>query len=581
MKTQASEDTVELSDLKKVELFVDPIQDELADQLTKAITLNKIFLSKVGGTDLEQLIVSKSTPLFRYHIDENENNEEPKNSIIDINPEFHSEDSNIIQSGQEYIAEKDGLFILENDKPRIIEVSLDGSCEVKVSEDVMQIIIDIYPSIGENSINTLEDIEQKILQMEVKSEINKPLLIKSLKEVEEEKKNILNLCIVEGKYAVDGINGRLENCTEKKEKIKNFDFDNFYKVNPVISVKENQVIAIIHPPTEGESGTNIIGQNIPPKPGKVFQIKLGKNTVFHEELEGHIVAKKDGFLSLSEESINITDTFTVRGDIDFESGNIIAKGSLKVNGNVKNDFSLNLTKSIEIGGYVGDALIESGGSVNIQGGFKGKGSGIIRADEDVFVKFVENQKIFSRGSLDIRKDALNAKLYVKNNISCKNHNSSIIGGHVVAGDKIEVFSLGNDARTETIVEVGFDYLKRNSITSNKEQLILLREKLENVDQCILELARMKRMSSNNKEQLQIYAAEHKRLAAEIENIKTLNLKITNEIYVPTLSKISVQGYVYPGVKIGINGRFLSIDSIMKSKTFILSNDNEIISTHLS
>jgi uncharacterized protein (DUF342 family) len=574
--------TSEKTGIELAEFIVEPFKDEIADKIINSISANKVFLTRLSGIELESFIVKESTPLFQFRPEEDfkdEEEEEKKKIILEVDTEFHSEESNIIQLGKEYIAAVDGLFVIANNIPRIIHVSLEGSCDVKVSEDSMEVIVDIYPSIRENSINTSEDIIGKITEMGVTAYVDQNLLSDCLKEVELNKKKFLDLTIVKGKDPIHGLDGTLENCTQKKEELKNLEFESFYRINPIISVKENEVIAIIHPPTDGEPGINIFGKRIPPIPGKPFNIKIGPNTILDEENGNHIIAKKDGFLNLSDQSISVTDTYTVRGDIDFKSGNIIAKGSLKVNGNVKNNFQLSLTKNIEIGGYLGGAQIYAGENVKVRGGFLGDGKGVIQSEGDVEVKFIENQKIFSRGSLIIKNDALNAQLFVLGDIICNGVGSSIVGRHAIAGKSIKVYNLGNDVRTSTIVEVGFDYLKRNSIIENKDKLRQLRTRLEEVDKNILELAKMKRMGSNNKERLQLLAAEHKSIIAEIDLLKEQNLKITSDIYIPTIAKVSVQGTVFPGVKIGINGRFLEINSIMKAKTFILSNDDEVIATH--
>jgi uncharacterized protein len=572
-----------ISDLQTVELYIEPIIGELAENILNSISVNKIYLSRISEFEVDQKIVKESTPLFTYSLDEdnstNENVEKehaPDKSLVTINPDYRDEESNITQSGKDYISSEPGLFIIHEGYPKIIPIDLDGSCDVRISKDSMSVIVDIYPSVNNNPITTLDDIVEKIKKLGVVTEINQQLLIEKLNDVEQNKIKLLNLCVSEGKVAADGVDGRLENCTGKKEKIVNFDFGEFHKVNPVISVKEDQIIAIIHPPTSGEKGYDILGNNIEPKPGKNFALRLGSNTCFSEENESHIIAKKDGFLDLSDTSISITDTFTVKGDIDFESGNIIAKGSLKVVGDVKNEFTLSLTKDIEVGGYVGDAIVEAGQNIIIQGGFLGKGKGILKSNGDIEVKFVENQKVYSRGSLHLVKDTLNAKLFIKNKILCKGNQSSIIGGHTIAGESIEICNLGNDIGTETIVEVGFDYLKRDSIINNKEKQLELRKNLEEVDKSILEFAKMKRLNTQSGEKVKILANEHKKLVAEMDSIKEQNLKITNEIYLPTSSKISVNGSVYPGVKIGINGRFLTINQVMKAKTFVLSSDDEII-----
>ncbi len=579
MLTQTESNTSEKCDLQ-VELFKEPITGELADHILDTVTVDKIYLSRLSQYKVESLVINKSTPLFSFSVPENTNEDENSDStleqnILEIDPDFHDENSYIVQSGKNYIAAEDGLFLLVNNKPRIIPVSLDGSSDIRISEDSMSVFVDIYPSIGDNPVTTLEDIVTKLLKLGVVSEVDKSLLSEKLEEMKVDKKQFLNICISRGKPPIDGINGKFENCTNKKEKFEEYKFDEFHRVNPVVSVKEGDIIGIIHPPTKGETGLNVFGQPVNPKPGSEFVIKLGVNTSFDEENDNHIIALKDGFLNLSDNSISITDTFTVNGDVDFESGNIISKGSLKITGNVKNEFTLSLTKNIEVGGYVGDATVEAGENITIHGGFLGKGKGILKANGDVKVKFVENQKVYTRGSLHITKDALNAQLFAKSSI-IGNGQCSLIGGHAIAGDIIEVYSLGNDTESETIVEVGFDYLKRNSIVNNKAKQIELRKTLEEVDKNILEFAKMKRLNPQSQEKLRLLADKHKELVTEIDRLKEQNIKLSSAIYVPTDSKISIKGIIYPGVKIGINGRFLQIQHPMKAKTFVLSEDNEVV-----
>jgi len=583
MNTQPEVLTSELAEIQVAEFFIEPFRGEQAENILSSISIDKVYLTRINEADVEKKIIKESTPLFSYVVD-NENSDEehkvpendPQKTFIEIDPDYRDENSNIDQSGKHYVATKTGLFILDGNKPKIIPISLHGSSDIRISDDSMFVYVDIYPSIGDNPITSLEDIVSKIEKLGVKTPIDTDLITKKLNEVKENKEKFIDVCVSKGKPAINGIDGVLENCTNKKENLKNFDFDEFHKVNPVISVKEEQIIAKVHPPTEGENGNDVFCNTLAAKPGKEFSIKLGTNTAFSEENENEIIAKNDGFINFLESSISITDTFTVNGDIDFKSGNIVSKGSLKVRGNVKNEFTLSLTKNVEVGGYVGDALIEAGQKIKIHGGFLGKGKGILRAEEDIELKFVENQKVFTRDSLTIFKGSLNAKLYAKNSIIGKGNSSAIIGGYAIAGDNIEVYSLGNDIESETIVEVGFDYLKRNSIIDNKEKQFELRKTLELVDKNLLEYARMKRLNPKCVEKVKILANEHKRLLAEIESLKEANMKITNEIYVPTSSKISINGPIYPGVRIGINGRFLNVLEPMRAKTFTLSNDNEVI-----
>ena len=76
--------------------------------------------------------------------------------------------------------------------------------------------------------------------------------------------------------------------------------------------------------------------------------------------------------------------------------------------------------------------------------------------------------------------------------------------------------------------------------------------------------------------MEVLANLHKKLVAAIDTIKEEVQKTNSEIYVPTTSSISIHGTIYPGVKIGINGRFMKVTNQMRLKTFVLSEDNEVV-----
>ncbi|MDX1702543.1 MAG: FapA family protein, partial [Melioribacteraceae bacterium] len=402
MLDKSYQSAVAESETNLVEFLVDPLDEKVSEHVLSMMTGNKLYLSRVDDIDLKSYLVNKSRPLFKFkHEDENPDSEADESigiNYFQIADDFRADNSNIEQSGKNYIATIDGLFLIDNKRPRIVQVSLEGSCDVRISDDKMEVIVDIYPSIGDNEINTADEIVNKILDLGVLTDINVDLLSGKLKEVEQNKIKSLNVIVSRGKSPINGIDGRLENCTKVKEKFENFNFDEFHRVNPVISVKEGDLIAILHPPTEGEPGSDVFNQVVNQKPGRAEWVKLGSKVKYSDDDETHIVAKSDGFVDLYENSITVTDTFTVHGDIDFKSGNIVSKGSLKVLGNVKNEFTLSLTKDIEIGGYVGDAYVESGQNIKIRGGFLGKGKGILKSEGNIDLKFVENQTVYCRGS---------------------------------------------------------------------------------------------------------------------------------------------------------------------------------------
>ncbi|MCB0732726.1 MAG: hypothetical protein KDC88_17005, partial [Ignavibacteriae bacterium] len=184
MSTQT--DQIE-TDQNLVELHVQPLNDELTEKVLTAFNGLKVYLTRINANHEDLPIVEKSTPLFSFVVEDEKDEKTSKNKIIEISPDFHDNRSNIEQSGKNYIASIDGIFVIENDRPKIIPVDLHGSGDVKVSENSMNVYVDIYPSIGDNPIPSLDDIVEKILKLNVTAEIDKELLAQKLSEVENDK----------------------------------------------------------------------------------------------------------------------------------------------------------------------------------------------------------------------------------------------------------------------------------------------------------------------------------------------------------------------------------------------------------
>ena len=72
------------------------------------------------------------------------------------------------------------------------------------------------------------------------------------------------------------------------------------------------------------------------------------------------------------------------------------------------------------------------------------------------------------------------------------------------------------------------------------------------------------------------AQRHTEIANEMEVLKEKRTNLWGEINTPTSSKIIVHNTIYPGVKLIINGKQKLITEKLRSKTFVLSKENEII-----
>lgn len=468
----------------------------------------------------------------------------------------------------------------QNTKKKFYSFEEEGFA-ITISDDSISAVINLFLSKNENGLISSKNIFDELTKLNIITEVDEELLKNSVAEFNGSKKNISNLVFVRGKEPKNGIDGwfeitannNSENLLFNKEKNKAYQI-----VNPVITVKKDDLIAVIHPPVQGKNGTDVYGKMIPAVEGKNVPVKLGENVFVKEEDVNKIYSKVDGFIENKNNLFSVKEILTIYGDIDYHSGNIFGYGSLKVIGNVLNGFYLNLKNNIDIGGYIGDATLEAGGNVKAQGGFLGVGSGMIKAGGNVEVKFIQEQKVYSRGSLTFIREIVQSNIYVKDKIIGKGNHASIIGGYVIAGNSIEIYSAGNEYGTNTIIEVGYDYELKEALIKNRIKLNEHKKTLKKIDSEIIEFAQMKRLNEEMYKKMKGLADKHKDVLEEIKLLNEENKNLIKTVRNRSNSFIKISDVVFPGVKIIINRFSYIAKEKMHSKTFSLTEDKQVIAT---
>ena len=227
-------------------------------------------------------------------------------------------------------------------------------------------------------------------------------------------------------------------------------------------------------------------------------------------------------------------------------------------GNVVTGFNLNMSKDIKINGYVNDSDINAGGNVNIQGGFTGTGIGKIVSGGNVCARFIRNQTVYSRGNITIDKEAVDAKLFAKNDITYRNNEAVIVGGHLIAGGNIIVSTLGHEYSVATIIEVGYDYDLIREIKELEIVMINLKK----------EIAMLKSQFSEHLSKNFLMNFQNKN--KEYEALLNKRKEFQQQIKAASNSTVNVSGKIYPGVKIIINGHNIEIEEELNSKIFMYS-----------
>ncbi len=351
---------------------------------------------------------------------------------------------------------------------------------------------------------------------------------------------------------------------------------NFKELGLIQNVVAGQPLARKVPPETGVTGRTVTGKLIPARNGKDVLPPLGRNVHMAED-GATIIADINGQVTFLASRINVEEIFTVPGDVNLKTGNIMFLGTVIIQGNVDDGFTVKASGNIEITGSVGRSEVVAEGDIVVHQGVAGKSDGSVTAGKNIWAKFIENASVEAGENVIVSDGLINSTIVANKKIICQGKRAAIVGGRYRACEEINAKSLGSPVGgAETTLEVGYDPKSKEKMDELQAQALKVKRQVDEHDKNIATLQATKKQKKSLPEDkeaiLQDYLvrraeliAELRGLAKEIEGIQTyLNgLK--------TRGRISASGRVYPGVKLVIKDVHEEVKNEQKAITFYLEN----------
>ncbi|MBN1293414.1 MAG: DUF342 domain-containing protein [Candidatus Latescibacteria bacterium] len=450
--------------------------------------------------------------------------------------------------------------------------NVDASVKFKVTDKNFKVVASYTPYYGEGNELTVDDVLRQLESLKVTHGIKHDII----KNMCESNRPLPSVIIAEGTKPQLGEKARIETLTEIKRESKvvedkdgKIDFKN---LGDISSAVVGQELYRKIPPTIGATGIDVYGNVIPGLPGKDLKLVTGYGTIVDENDPNLVRAKIAGEIQIIKGVLQISDIHYVKGDVNYESGNIKFNGNVKIDGAVMSGFKIEADGSIEIRGNVEDADVIAGNDVIIAGGCAGSGHGMIQAGRDVYVKFVENQTIKADRDIFINGDSYHANLVAGRSISAKGKKSVIVGGQAEAKISVSASQLGSVACTPTVIKVGIDPKFAERLRVIEEEIKNSKESFEKLEKSIVFLYKLK---IDNKGQLppekdalliKLETAK-KTLPEKISTFEKLKEELLEEQ--KDIEKAFTMAHVgvYPKVKVYIGNQWITIDDNLGPSQF--------------
>jgi uncharacterized protein len=381
----------------------------------------------------------------------------------------------------------------------------------------------------------------------------------------------------EGTRAHDGADARIQyqfklerDEVTLREKDGRVDFKDVSSVENVVA---GQLLAKKLPAEEGQAGQTVTGTVISATRGKDCELLVGKNVKLSEDGLS-AMADINGQVLLLGGKINVEPVYTIPGDVNLHTGNVLFLGTVIVKGNVEDGFSVKAAGNIEVFGSVGKCLIDAEGDIIVHQGIAAKTEGKVRCGKSLYSKFIEHAHV-DAGEYVVVTDGI-VHSYVDSNrmVLCQGKRAQIVGGRLRASEEINSKILGSVAGTETLLEVGYDPRSKERLVALEETKKGVEKSLEEVDLNIRTLENQQKVQRKLSPEKAQYLKEESEKRAELlhqleectREMGGINAHLAS---LNTVGKISASERVYPGVKLAIKNASLAVRTEFKFVTFFL------------
>jgi uncharacterized protein (DUF342 family) len=224
------------------------------------------------------------------------------------------------------------------------------------------------------------------------------------------------------------------------------DYHERHGLHPVTAGTE---VARIVTATAGRPGRNVLGGELPAKPGRPFLVRLGAGVGRQGDT---LVATRNGVVAQAADAIDVVDLHQHRGDVGYATGNLHTDGSLHITGDVGPGFEATARHDVTIDGAVCDGTVHAGGRVRIGLGAMGPAT-MVRAGGDAHCHHATSASFVVGGALTFA-DGASHTLSQATTIDATDGRGRLFGGDHRARTTIRVRHAGTVAGALTMLRVG-------------------------------------------------------------------------------------------------------------------------------
>ncbi len=370
------------------------------------------------------------------------------------------------QSAGSYNASEYGFAVLDNNTQKLRLIT-----PLQVSKDKVRAYFIVFPT-RTLKIPTYKDIEEALQKRRILAIMSREDIEEQLGAIDASKPKVSRILVARGK---EPVNGHAEyfvplmNLEKKVGRVLEDGRIDFKELESIIEIKKGQEILRRMPEVKAQDGMDIYGEKVDATIEAMEGYFRGDNVVEAAGGEGVFVSEVDGCLSVDRKKISVSPFAIIRGDVDYDTGNIDFNGSVHIMGSVLPGFSVKARGDIIIDKNADDAYIEAGGDVTVKQGIAGKGSMKVVAGGQVRAKFMLNAEVEAVKEIEVEDSIINSRVFSNDRILVTARHGKIIGGETKARHEIVANVAGVPKENLTMLSAGVSlFVERELLEIRKE-----------------------------------------------------------------------------------------------------------------
>ncbi|MCB1139785.1 MAG: DUF342 domain-containing protein, partial [Leptospiraceae bacterium] len=339
----------------------------------------------------------------------------------------------------------------------------------------------------------------------------------------------------------------------RKEGQSDLDPVDFRNLNVVQTCKKGDLLARVLPGVPGEPGYTVTGRTLPATDGSSIVLEAGLNveargSEFFSRIDGHarVSNYQSRFPRIDVEEILELD------NVDYSTGHIEFPGTVVVRNAVFDGFQVKARGDIIIEKTVSNVFLKAEGDIILSGGAVTRNSGYVEAAGSIFARFAQKSSLLAGHGIFIQEVSMHSRLTAGQEIIVEEGRGEIIGGDILAGQRVQARKLGTRMETATRITVGVDpdtFQKLREMDSQYEdQKKTFHRVLLHIQQ-IEEARKRGKVSEEDEETESRLRLVQAKLEKLLENLELQRERLIGSINPVEGAEVLAREMVFPGVEI--------------------------------